>query len=177
MRTGATMHQAWTREARVSIDEKTYRQIIGTFATGVTVVTTGIDGWLHGMTANALTSVSLNPLMLLVCVEKTAQSHEQISKAGRFAVNILSAGQQEISKLFAVTSEAERDSLRGVGYRISASGNPIIDGSLAYLECAVSDRCEGGDHTVFLATVVEGETLSDLQPLLFYQSKYRKLEG
>ncbi|MEX0785241.1 MAG: flavin reductase family protein [Dehalococcoidia bacterium] len=161
----------------MSIDTQAYRQIIGQFATGVTVVTTAVDGWLHGMTANALTSVSLDPLLLLVCVDKAAHAHEQIAKAGRFAVNILSAGQQEVSQLFAVSAEAERDSLRGVEYRLSANGNPIIDGALAYVECAVTDRCEGGDHTIFLASVLDGEALSDGPPLLFYQGKYRALES
>lgn len=161
----------------MSIDAQGYRQIIGRFATGVTVVTTAVDGWLHGMTANALTSVSLNPLLLLVCVDKSAHAHEQVTKAGRFAVNVLRADQQEISQLFAVSAEAEPDHLRGVPYRISANGNPLIEGSLAYLECAVSDRCEGGDHTIFLASVVDGEVLEEAPPLLFYQGKYRKLEA
>ena len=68
----------------MAIDAARYRQIVGHFATGVTVVTTAHEGWLHGMTANAVTSVSLNPLLLLVCVDKTANMHEQITKAGRF---------------------------------------------------------------------------------------------
>ena len=97
----------------MSIDAAAYRQISGGFATGVTVVTTAVDGWLHGITANSFTSVSLDPFLLLVCIDKEAYANEQLEKAGRFGVNILAEAQQEISNQFASKSPPEQGSLRG----------------------------------------------------------------
>lgn len=159
----------------MGIDAATYRQIVGCFATGVTVVTTAVGGRLHGITANALTSVSLDPLLLLVCVDKAAHAHAEVERAGRFAVNVLSAEQEELSRLFATTGEPEEGRLRGAGFHLSPSGLPVLDGSLAYLECAVADRCQGGDHTVFIASVLEGAVLRDAPPLLYYRAAYRRL--
>lgn len=161
----------------MSIDAERYRQIIGHFATGVTVVTTAVDGWLHGMTANALTSVSLDPLLLLVCVDKTAHAHEQFGKASHFAVNILTEEQEEVSLVFATSAEPERGKLHGVPYHFGPNGAPILDGSLAYLECEIADRCEGGDHTIFIGEVLSGDLLREAPPLLFYRGGYRRLGG
>jgi flavin reductase (DIM6/NTAB) family NADH-FMN oxidoreductase RutF len=159
------------------IDAARFRQIIGHFATGVTVITTAHDGWLHGMTANAVTSVSLDPLLLLICVDHTAHAHEQVTKSGKFAVNILTEEQEEISRLFAETAEAEQGSLRGAAYHFGMSGAPVLDQSLAYLECAVVDRCEGGDHTIFIGEVLDGDLLHEASPLVFYRGGYRRLDG
>ncbi len=158
------------------IDAARYRQIIGHFATGVTVITTEHEGWLHGMTANAVTSVSLNPLLLAVCVDKAAHAHEQIAKAGRFAVNILTDEQEDVSRTFAVTAEPEEGSLRGVAYRMGDHGSPVLDGVLAHFECEVVDRCEGGDHTIYIGSVLSGDVIEEGAPLLFYRGGYRRLE-
>lgn len=159
------------------IDAARYRQIIGHFPTGVTVITTAHEGWLHGMTANAITSVSLNPLLLLVCVDKTAHAHGQIEKAGTFAVNILSEDQEEISRLFAATAEPERNSMRGASYHFGPNGCPLLDDALAYFECRVADRAQGGDHTVFIGQVLDGDLLRETVPLVFFRGGYRKLDG
>ena len=160
----------------MSIDAQSYRRIIGQFATGVTVVTTAVDGRLHGMTANALTSVSLNPLLLLVCVDKGTHAHDELTTAGRFGVNILAEEQEEVSNLFAATTEPEQGRLQGVSYHLGPNGAPIIDGCLAYVECAVTDRCPGGDHTIFIGEVLGAETLREAPPLLFFQGRYRRLK-
>jgi flavin reductase (DIM6/NTAB) family NADH-FMN oxidoreductase RutF len=159
------------------IDAARFRQIIGHFATGVTVITTAHDGWLHGMTANAITSVSLDPLLLLICVDHTAHAHEQVIKSGKFAVNILTEEQEELSRLFAATAEPEQGSLRGAAYHFGMHGAPLLDQSLAYLECEVVDRCEGGDHTIFIAAVLDGDLLHEASPLIFYRGGYRRLGG
>jgi flavin reductase (DIM6/NTAB) family NADH-FMN oxidoreductase RutF len=159
----------------MAIDAARYRQIIGHFATGVTVITTAHEGWLHGMTANAVASVSLNPLLLLVCVDKTANMHEQIAKAGRFAVNILTDDQEDISRTFAATTEPEENALQGVAYRMGEHGSPIIDDALAHLECEVVDRAEGGDHTIYIGSVLSGELDEEGAPLLFYRGGYRRM--
>jgi flavin reductase (DIM6/NTAB) family NADH-FMN oxidoreductase RutF len=161
----------------VTIDAAGYRRIIGRFATGVTVVTTANEGRLHGITANAVCSVSLDPLLLLVCVDKEAHAHDELIAAGRFGVNILAEGQEELSNLFATKAEPEQGSLRGVSYRLGPEGTPVLEGALAYLECTVEDRCPGGDHTIFIGQVLGGEMLREAPPLLFYQGAYRRLQA
>jgi len=152
-----------------------YRRIIGQFATGVTVLTTANDGLLHGMTANAIASVSLNPMLLLVCIVKAGHSYEQFTQSGRFTVNILAEDQQEVSQIFAATSEPEQGGLQGVPFHLGANGAPVIEGCLAYIECTVADRCEGGDHTIFIGSVEDATVVREAVPLLFYQGKYRRL--
>ncbi len=160
----------------MAFDATDYRRIIGGFATGVTVLTTANDGLLHGMTANAVTSVSLDPLLLLVCISKSANAHEQVEATRRFTINILAADQEDISVTFAAKNEAERDRLQGVKYRMGTTGVPIIEGCLAFIECSVSDSIDGGDHTVYLGSVENAEVLRDASPLIFYQGEYRELD-
>ena len=162
-------------EEYVTLDPKQYRNIIGQFATGVTIVTTAVDGWLHGMTANAITSVSLDPLLLLVCVDKEAHTHDHLSRAGSFTVNILAENQQDISNTFATSSKPEEGRLQGFEYRLGANGAPIIEGCLSHIECEVTERTDGGDHTIFIGQVLAAETYREAPPLLFYQGTYRKL--
>lgn len=161
----------------MTIDAATYRRTIGQFATGVTVVTTSVDGWVHGITVNALTSVSLDPLLLLVCIDKEAHGHEQLIEAGRFGVNILSDDQEDVSNLFATKAPPEQGQLRGgVPYRLGAHGTPHLEGSLAFVECDIVDSHEGGDHTIFMGQVLSAEILRETQPLLFFQGRYRRLQ-
>lgn len=161
----------------MTIDQAAYRRIVGHFATGVTVVTTAVDGWLHGMTANAFASLSLEPLLVLVCVDKSTHAHGEFERASHFGVNILAQDQEDLSNLFATKAPPERGSLRGIPHRFGPHGAPIVEGALAYLECAVADRLPGGDHTIFLGEVMAGEVLRAAPPLLFYQGKYRRIGG
>lgn len=161
--------------ATKAIEAADYRRIIGQFATGIAVVTTANDGLLHGMTANAITSVSLDPPLLLVCIDKAAHSHDQFTQSGRFTVNILAEDQQEVSKIFAATTEPEQGRLQGVAFHLGANGVPLIEGCLAYIECAVADQFEGGDHTIFTGSVEDATVAGEAAPLLFYQGKYRRL--
>jgi flavin reductase (DIM6/NTAB) family NADH-FMN oxidoreductase RutF len=159
------------------MDKAHFRQIFGHFATGVTVITTAADGWLHAMTANAITSVSLDPLLLLVCVDKTAHMHEEMPKAGRFGVSILADGQEDVSRLFAQHAPPEQGALQGVAYHFGPNDTPVIDGCLAYLECATREQLPGGDHTIFLGEVLGGGVLTEGEPLLFYRGGYRQVAG
>ncbi len=162
----------------MGIDAARYREIIGQFVTGVTVVTTAVDGWLHGITVSAFTSVSLEPLLLLISVDKTTYAHQQLAKATHFGVNILAAEQEEVSNLFASKAEPERGRLRGAAYHlIRPNGTPVLEGCLAYLECAVADRCAGGDHTIFIGEVLDAAVVSEAAPLLFYRGGYRRIEA
>lgn len=157
------------------IDAAGYRKVIGTFATGVTVITTEVDGRLHGFTANAVTSVSLDPLLLLVCVDKRAHAHAELAKARGFGVSILAADQRDLSNLFATSAEPTVGALRGVAFRRGVTGVPLLDGALACLECESERALDGGDHTIYLGRVVEGAIVGDTRPLLYYQGAYRTI--
>ncbi len=161
------------------IDAATFRRIAGNFATGVTVVTTANDGFLHGLTANSFTSVSLDPMLLLVCVDKKALGHGELARCRSFGVSVLAADQADVSNLFAKTGEPEQGRLRGgTAFRYGASGCPLIEGALAHLECERHAEVDAGDHTIFVGRVVDG-TLErlDSDPLLYFRGAYRGIAG
>ena len=154
------------------LDAKELRTMMGHFATGVTVVTTkDSNGQIFGITANAFTSVSLDPPLVLVCIDKTAQCYPCFEESGIFAVNILNQQQQEISRRFATKGI---DKFEGLSWRSGSSGAPLIDGAVGYVECRIVERFEGGDHTIYLAEVICG-TVTSGEPLLFFRGKYHRL--
>lgn len=154
------------------IEKNELRRVMGHFATGVTVITSlRASGELHGLTANAFSSVSLVPPLLLVCVDKKAESYPCFEESKVFTVNILSAEQEALSRKFAVSGG---NKFEGVSYRIGANGAPILDGSIAYLECKLSGSMDAGDHTVYLGEIEQAET-HEAKPLLFFRGGYREL--
>jgi flavin reductase (DIM6/NTAB) family NADH-FMN oxidoreductase RutF len=157
------------------IDVAAYRKAIGAFATGVTVVTTEVEGRLHGFTANAVCSLSLDPILLLVCVDKRAHAHHELALAKSFAVNILTEHQQDVSNLFARSGEPMAGSLRGVPFHLGVTGAPLLDEALASLECETYRALDGGDHTIHLGRVVEASMRTDVRPLLYFLGSYRTL--
>lgn len=160
----------------MSLDSRTYRDIWGNFATGVTVVTTDADGWLHGMTANGVTSVSLDPLLMLVCVEKDGRCHAQLTAAGKFGLSFLAREQEEISNLFAKGADPEQGALRGADYHVGPAGTPLLEGAIAYLECRVVEALPGGDHDIFVGEALSGRIARpDGEPLLFFRGRYGAL--
>ncbi len=142
------------------------------FATGVTVITTRLEDELHGMTANAVTSVSLDPLLILICVDKSADTHDILARAGAFAVNILGVEQEEISRSLATKKGERATKLDGIPHHFAVTGAPIITESLAYLDCLTVKQYEGGDHTIFLGEVVDANESGEGEPLLFYGGQY-----
>lgn len=159
----------------MTIDPQEFRAIIGHFATGVTVITAAAGDELQGMTANAVTSLSLDPVMVLICVDKTAHAHRIIEQGGAFTVNILGEHQEDVSRLFAKRAEPERGALRGQGFRIGTTGAPVLEDALAYIECRVAEVLTGGDHAIFLGEVVNAAVVNDVAPLLFFRAQYRTL--
>ena len=159
------------------MDSSEYRQIIGAFATGVTVITTRVGEQLHGMTANAVTSVSLEPLLLLVCVDREAICHRQLVHAERFTVNVLAADQEAISEAFARPQEPTTGGWPGLPHRLTTDGAPVLEGCLAHLGCRVTESYPGGDHTIFVGEVLEGRLERPDDPLLYFRGRYRRLSG
>ncbi len=154
------------------IEKNELRRVMGHFATGVTVITSlRASGEMHGLTANAFSSVSLVPPLLLICVDKKAESYPCFEESKVFTVNILSAEQEALSRKFAVSGG---NKFEGVSYRLGANGAPILDGSIAYLECRLSGSMDAGDHTVYLGEIEQAET-HEAKPLLFFRGGYREL--
>lgn len=153
------------------IDATEFRRVMGHFATGVTVVTT-VDGSGRpcGLTANAVCSVSLDPTLILVCVENGADSHDCIREQGRFAVNILAEGEGEtLSRRFASVDVASK--FEGVAYRAETGGVPILTDALAWLDCRVRQEVPAGDHTIFIGEVMAGDA-EEGTPLVYYRGGY-----
>jgi flavin reductase (DIM6/NTAB) family NADH-FMN oxidoreductase RutF len=154
------------------IEKNQLRQVMGHFATGVTIITTlNKSGQLHGLTANAFTSVSLEPPLLLISVDKKAESWPAFEESKVFTVNILADSQEALSRKFAVSGG---NKFEGVAYRIGANGAPILDGVLTYIECTLFAAYEGGDHSLYLGEIQQAETREG-KPLLFFRGGYRAL--
>lgn len=153
-----------------------FRNAMGCFATGVTIVTVALDGEVHGMTANAFASVSLDPQLVLVCVDHAARTHAHLHARKRFGINILAEDQRPISEYYAqpVYSHELAEQKAGARFDRTAHGTPVLHGALAYLECRLQSAQDAGDHTVFIAEV-EDVVVREGNPLLFFRSGYRKI--
>ena len=153
-----------------------FRSALGAFATGVTVITTRGEQHAYGMTANAFSSVSLDPPLILVCIKTGAEGSEHIERNRCFAVNILGADQEPISRYFASKERPRgRDAFRDVPHRIMATGSPILDGVVAYLDCELHAAHEAGDHRVFIGEVLDLGVYPSVLPLTFVAGQYRRL--
>ncbi len=153
------------------VGEKRFRNVMGHFPTGVTIVTTrGEGGAPQGLTVSALTSVSLDPVLLLVCVHLEATPHDSIVKGRSFAVNFLAADQTDLALRFA--SGVPEDRFTGLTWEESSLGNPLLSGCLGWLDCQVQEVLPGGDHSMILATVLECFAREG-EPLLFHRGKLK----
>lgn len=156
------------------VDGGAFRRALGQFVTGVTVATTsGLDGEPVGMTANAFTSVSLDPPLVLLCVGRSASSFRAMQSAERYAVHILSAEQQPVSDAFARSAADGADKFAEVAWRRADDGLPLLDEYLARLECTIVDRVDAGDHVLYIGRV-DAADVADLgtTPLAFFQGRY-----
>lgn len=157
----------------MSVSSDEFRSILGRFPSGVTVVTTkAADRSDHGMTVSAFCSVSLDPPLVLMCIEKTASAHEALTSAPAFVVNILSAKQEQIARRFSIV---DIDRFEGVGFSRSRNGIVVLDDVLGVIEC---NRCalhDAGDHTIIVGEVEAGRAGSGA-PLLYYRGGYAQLE-
>lgn len=155
------------------VDPAALRSVLGSFATGVTVVTATTPGGPVGMTANSFTPVSLDPPVVLFCAAHSSRTYPHIQRAGAFAVNILSRTQQKVSEAFA--RKEENDRFADLGTQTDVTGAPILSDSMAYLDCLLADRIEHGDHVIVLGEVAAaGVQRRDCEPLLFFRGSYRR---
>jgi 3-hydroxy-9,10-secoandrosta-1,3,5(10)-triene-9,17-dione monooxygenase reductase component len=151
-------------------DTLRYRQVIGHFATGVAIVTcNGPDG-PTGLTTNAVTSVSLEPLLLLVCFDNTSRTLPAVREARRFAVNVLRAGQEELARVFA-SKRVAREKFEAVTH-MDAHGVPILDGALTWLACDLTALHEAGDHTIGVGAVTHMDADPGGEPLVWFRGDY-----
>jgi flavin reductase (DIM6/NTAB) family NADH-FMN oxidoreductase RutF len=153
------------------IDDSEFRRVIGHFATGVAVVTTHCDdGTGCGLTVSAVSSVSLAPTLILVCVDRDSDTHAWLVKSGAFAVNVLEEGKGEtVARRFAGSATA--DKFRGIAWRTERTGAPVLDDALAWLDCRVTAALPGGDHTIFVGEVLAADAREGT-PLLYYRGGY-----
>ncbi|HTK09847.1 MAG TPA: flavin reductase family protein [Ktedonobacteraceae bacterium] len=183
----------------MAIEKDFFRQVMGCFATGVTVVTTQHEGELGGLTVNAFCSVSLDPPLVLVCIDRNSSTLQLMHESKRFAVNMLRDDQEAISRCFATHSEERFDRFCEVPYRTIATGAPVLDHVLAFIDARVVAEYPGGDHMIFLGQVeamgTDGKVIfaddelarqqpslisgngagSSREPLAFFRGKYRQL--
>ena len=173
MQTNVLLHTE-SQVLPVSIDSKFFRRVMRKFATGVTLLTVRDGDALHGMTANAFASVSLSPTLVLVCIEKGNTTHAFVSRAGSFAMNILSADQATVAKRFAKQVAAPSDPFADLAYHAAATGAPVLDDCVAYIDCRVVAAHDAGDHTIFVAQVEQAGfgSAQDHSPLLWFNGEY-----
>ncbi|HEX6595231.1 MAG TPA: flavin reductase family protein [Bacillota bacterium] len=152
------------------MDFRKFRQAMGAFATGVTVITTEVAGKVHGMTANAFMSVSLDPKLVLVSIDKNAQMLDKIRESNQYAVNVLASDQQEYSMIFAGQIESDKKITFG-----RLNDQPVLKEALLTVTCDVDAIHKAGDHMLFVGAVTDF-AMGNGDPLLFYGGKYRTLD-
>ncbi len=160
-----------------SPDAEVFRAALGRFPTGVTVVSTIHDGVPHAMTASSFTSVSLEPLLVLVCVARSTRFHPAVLATGLWGVSMLAAHQVELSRRFAAHDRDLDESLEGVSHRAGQwTGVPLLEGALATLECRTTSTHDGGDHSIVVGEVLAIEVGDDLSPaLVWHRGQYARL--
>jgi flavin reductase (DIM6/NTAB) family NADH-FMN oxidoreductase RutF len=159
--------------SKMHLDQETFRHAMGCFATGVTVITVDYQGEVQGMTANAFSSVSIDPLLVLVCVDQQARTHSHLHARKRFGINVLCEDQRAISEHYAQPDRepARAEEEAGARFDRTAHGTPVLHGALAYLECRLQSAQNAGDHTIFIAEV-EDVVVRKGKPLLFFHGSY-----
>jgi flavin reductase (DIM6/NTAB) family NADH-FMN oxidoreductase RutF len=158
------------------VDERSMKRVTTQFAAGVTVVTTRHGAGLHGLTVSAFMTVSWDPPLALICVERLSQSSDLIQESGVFAVNFLSDRQEFLAERFAGRAPLVSARFDGVPHHFEATGSPILDGGLGWLDCRVEQMIEVGDHVIFLGRVVRLGEGAPGNALVYFARKYRRVE-
>jgi flavin reductase (DIM6/NTAB) family NADH-FMN oxidoreductase RutF len=152
------------------MESEEFKRILGHWGSGVAVVATrAANGKLCGLTANAVASVSLDPALVLVCVEHTADTHDCIREAGVFSINVLDSTQERMARRFSAWQVGTK--FEGIAFHAETTGVPILDDALAWIECRVTAEHDGGDHTIFVGEVLAGDAREGI-PLIYYRGGY-----
>lgn len=154
-------------------DSARYRQVLGHFATGVTVITALDEGAPVGLAVGSFASLSLDPPLVLFCADKSSSTFPKIQAAGSFCVNVLAEDQEELCRQFATKSS---DKFEGVGWHRSSHDSPILEGVLAWIDCDLGDVVEEGDHYIAVGRVRELEVVHEGGPLLFFRGGYGRFQ-
>lgn len=157
-------------------ERRRMRDLMARFATGVGVVTARHGPLLAGMTANAIASISVDPPLMMASIARKAETHGAIIGSHAFAISILSEEQQALAECFARPTTAEKlTGFCGAAWEEAETGSPVLEGALAFFDCRLTARHDGGDHTIFLGEIVAAGFREDADPLLWYASGYRGL--
>ncbi|NKX54203.1 flavin reductase [Arthrobacter mobilis] len=163
-----------TNTTEFGVDQLVFRNVVGHFASGVTVITTVVDGELFGTTASAVSSLSMEPPMMLACLNRSSSTHDAVVKAGWFGINILAEDQGGLAMKF---GRKGGDKFEGVSVTRSGHGGvPLLDGALAQIVCKVEETPTGGTHTVFFGLVAEASAREGAEPLAYYRGTFGRLE-
>ena len=154
----------------MAVDSETFKQVLGSWATGVTIVTSQYGDLRHGMTVSAFNEVSLDPPMVLFCADKSSNTMGVIEQSRVFSVSILARSQEELSNLFA-NKQKEAVRFNDLDCTLGATGCPRIPGALAWLDCSVHEAVDAGDHVIYVGRLEEAEA-RDVRPLLHFRGKY-----
>lgn len=159
----------------MTVDAETFKDLMARFPAGVTVVTTEVDGRRYGLTVSAFASVSLDPPLVLVCIDRGAESHDRIEESGVFAVSFLGEDQADLSDRFAGFHDVD-DRFEGIATTTRSTGAPLLKEAVAHADCRVEHAADGGDHTIFVGRVQEGRVLRpEARPLAFWNRGYHRL--
>jgi flavin reductase (DIM6/NTAB) family NADH-FMN oxidoreductase RutF len=157
------------------LDKASFRHVMGRFASGVTVMTTSAAGRMHGMTVSAFASQSLDPLLILVSVERSTTMHKLVMESRAFAINILGEQGEGTARFFADNARLSGPEFKEGAYHLGATGSPILEEATGYLEATVDRTLDAGDHTIIVGQVVALNIVRDAAPLIYYRSGYRGL--
>ena len=158
-----------------ALDKGSFRHAMSHFASGVTVMTTTAAGRMHGMTVSAFASQSLDPLLILVSVERSTTMHQLVMESRAFAINILDEDGEGTARFFADNARLARPEFKEGAYHLGITGAPILEEATAYLEATLDRTLDAGDHTVMVGRVVALRVVRDAAPLIYYRSGYRGL--
>jgi flavin reductase len=159
----------------MALDVQTFKAAMAQFATGVTVVATQFEGQRYGITANAFCSVSLDPPLVLICVDKRLTTHTAITESGIFSISILSLYQMEWGDRFAGRYPNVLDRFEGIEVHTAVTGSPILPECLAWVDCELRHTYDGGDHTIFVGEVVASAAPGGAPPLLYHDRHWTQL--
>ena len=154
----------------MAVSNDLFKELMRRFAAGVTLVTFNENGKLGGLTVSSFCSLSMSPPLVLICIDREVASHESLEKTATFGVNICNSEQGNMAWDFANPDVDKNELVRSLPHRITDSGTPLLDGCLASMECTTTEKYDGGDHTIFVGRIEDGNFDEKAEPLVYYSS-------